>query len=405
MGQGIATTIARKKQTAKGTPASGSGAQYIRRATGMFTKAKDTYSSQEIRSDQQHSGDKHGIGRSSGTINGELSAGTYGTELASILRKDMAATAEITGLSLTIAGSGPFTITRGSGDFLTGGVKIGDVVRITAGTYTGIARDINLLVTGVTATVLTVIVPNGKALSAQGPVASSTLTVIGKKSWVPTSGHTNDWYTFEEGFTDLAVPKYHLWPDQKPVKADISLPPTGIATIALAFLGLGVRTKNGSAQFTSVTAETTTELLTAVNGLILIGGATYVTATGLNFSIDGQAQPGEAVIGSNYVTDVQKGDVKVSGQVTLLHEDEVVSDLFDSENATSIIALVTDNDDDDADFICFVIPRVKVFGDDRDDGKKQIVRTYPFTAEINGTGGAALASHQTTISIQDSQAA
>jgi hypothetical protein len=50
------------------------------------------------------------------------------------------------------------------------------MVRITAGTYTGVARDINLLVTGVTATILTVLVPNGKTLSAQGPIATSTIT-------------------------------------------------------------------------------------------------------------------------------------------------------------------------------------------------------------------------------------
>jgi hypothetical protein len=48
--------------------------------------------------------------------------------------------------------------------------------------------------------------------------------------------------------------------------------------------------------------------------------------------------------------------------------------------------------------------RVKIFGDDADDGKKQIVRSYPFTAEINGAGGAALANDQTICSIQDSAA-
>jgi hypothetical protein len=41
---------------------------------------------------------------------------------------------------------------------------------------------------------------------------------------------------------------------------------------------------------------------------------------------------------------------------------------------------------------------------DDDDGEKQIVGTYNFTAAINGAGGAALANNQTIISIQDSQA-
>ncbi len=48
---------------------------------------------------------------------------------------------------------------------------------------------------------------------------------------------------------------------------------------------------------------------------------------------------------------------------------------------------------------------VKLFGDAIDDGEaKELIRTYPFTAQLNGSGGASLADHQTIISIQDSAA-
>jgi hypothetical protein len=69
-------------------------------------------------------------GRIAGTLKGELSAGTYDLEFAALLRKDFAtAFTAITGASLTIAGSGPtYTVTRATGDFLTGGVKRGMVV-------------------------------------------------------------------------------------------------------------------------------------------------------------------------------------------------------------------------------------------------------------------------------------
>lgn len=400
--QGINKQLAYKKQSAKGTAASGSGGQLLRRETASFQKMKDTYSSNEINSHQQHVGDKHGIAKTQATINGNLSPLTYSALLASLLRKDLAATSAITGLSLTIAGSGPYTITRAAGDFLTGGVKIGDVARITAGTYTGTARDINLLVTGVTATVLTVRVVNGAALTAQGPVASSTLTIVGKKTWTPTTGHTSDYYTFEEWFADNSLS--HTYPDVQITKADIALPPTGNSTVALTALGLGQRTKGASQVLTSPTAETTTEILAAVNGLILINGTPLSTVTSFTMAIDGQSNHGDAVIGSNTVTDIQRGDIKVSGSFSVLYEDDTLGNLFDAETTTSMQVVITDNDDNDADFVAFALPSIKLFSDDADDGKKQLVRTYNFTAQYNGSGGAALANHATTISIQDSQA-
>ena len=57
-----------------------------------------------------------------------------------------------------------------------------------------------------------------------------------------------------------------------------------------------------------------------------------------------------------------------------------------------------------SDFVSFVIPRAKVMSDTTDDGKKQIVATYNFTAEINSSGGAALANDKTILGIQDSAA-
>lgn len=400
--QGLYKKLAYKKQSALGTAASGSGGQYLRRETATFKKAKDTFNSNEIVTHQQYTGDSYGPAKTEGQINGVLSPGTYAELIASICRKNMTATAAITGASLTIAGSGPYTITRAAGSWLTDGVKIGDVVRITAGTYTGTARDINLLVTGITATVLTVLVPNGSALTAQGPVASSTLTVIGKKSVVPATGHTNDYYTFEEWQNDLSLSR--TWPDSQIASADIAIPATGNATIQLNCLGLS-RTKGGAQVLTSPTAETTTAILAASNGMILINGARTLVGTSLSLKIDGQLAHGEPVIGSNVLSDIVKGDVKVSGSVTLQYDAETVSNLFDNETAVAIIGVLFADTSATSDFVGFTIPRAKLFGDDNDDGKKQIVMSVPFTAEYNSAGGAALANDAGIVAYQDSAAA
>lgn len=401
--QGVSKQLAFKKQSAKGTPASGASGQLLRRETATFKKMRDTYSANEITSHQQHTGDKHGIAKSDGVINGLLSPGTYPVLLASLLRKDMTATAAITGASITVAGSGPYTLTRAAGSYLTDGVKIFDVVRLTAGSFAAANLNKNLLVTGVTATVLTVIVVNASTMTAEGPIASATVTISGKKTRAPASSHTNDYYTFEEWFADIS--KSHTWPDKQIAKADISLPSTGNATINLTTMGLGTRTKGGSQVLTSPTAETSSEILAAISGIVLIGGTKYVTVTSASLSIDGGMTAGEAVIGSNVVTDNQRGTCKVNGTITILYEDDVVSDMCDNETATSLALIVAENSDADAEFVSFAMSRVKVFGDDVDDGKKQLIRSFPFTAEINGSGGAALANDQTIISIQDSLAA
>lgn len=401
--QGMYKTLAYKRQTALGTPASGSGAQYLRRENATFNLQKDRFNSNEITTHQQYSGDTYGVQRASGTVAGVVSPGTYKDFLGSLVRADFAAIPALTGLSLTIAaGSGStFTLTRATGDFLAGGIKIGHVVRITAGTYTGTARDINLLVTGVTATVLTLVVPNGSSLTAQGPIASSTVSVVGKTTKVPTTGHTNHYYTVEEWYNDLT--RSRLYTDMQVASASVSIPATGNATISMPMVGLG-RTKAGTQVFTTPAAETTTPILSAANGYILINGTRTLVATSMQLMIDGKVTHGEPVIGTNRLSDVVRGEVMVSGTVTVQFDDETISDLFVNETPITIVAVLFANSTATSDFISFVIPRVKLFGDDVDDGKKQIVATIPFTAELNSAGGASLATDQTIISMQDSAA-
>lgn len=398
--QGIFKTLAYKKQTAKGSAASGSGGQLLRRETATFNTAKAAYSANEINSHQQHTGDKHGIKTINGSISGLVSPATYGVLLASLLRKDVAAVSAISSLSLTIAASGSdYTITRGSGDFLTGGIKVGHVVRLTGGSLAAANVGKNLVVLGVTATVLTVRVLNESSMTAEGPIASCTVTVTGKVTYTPTSSHTNDYYTFEEWFDD--IDRSHLYSDCQIAQADIACPGTGNATIGLTVLGIG-DSPGASQILTSPTAETTTEILAAVNGMIFVGGTRQTAVTNFTMSISGNMAAGEAVIGSNTISDIVKGKVNVSGTFNAVFQDDTLQTIFTGETATSIIVVIAENDDADADFISFSLPRVKIMSADKDDGQKQIVRTYNFTAEINGSGGAALANHQTILQLQDS---
>ncbi|CAB4194521.1 hypothetical protein UFOVP1254_101 [uncultured Caudovirales phage] len=402
--QGINKLTVYKAQSALGVPATGAGGKVLRRKTSVASKKRATYENDEIVQHQQSTGVNLGTSSSDWNFDGLLSPGTYSDFMASMLRKAFVATAAITGISMTIAGTAAaWTLTRGAGDYLAGGVKIGDVVRITAGTYANaVNRDNNILVTGVTALVLTGVTLNGSLLIAEGPIATSTVTVVGKKTIAPLTAHTDILFTIEEWYADLS--KSELFPDLRIGSVDIGLPASGNATVKLASQGLGVRT-NGIAQvLTSPAAATTSPVLTSVRGLLRVGGAATTVVTGVTFSIKTNLTVEGPIVGSDFAPDMARGRIMVSGQITGLFDSTTLRDLFDAETVTSLAIVMAADSANAAEFVCFSMSALKFTGTDPDDGEKAIIRTYPFTAQINANGGASLANDQTILSIQDSLA-
>lgn len=401
--QGINKITAYKAQSALGAPAIGAGGQILRRKTSVAEVNRATYVNDEIVQHQQSMGVNLGTASSVWTFDGLLSPGTYAALFAGLMRKIFTATAALTGLSLTIAGTGPYTITRAAGDFLAGGLKNGDVFRITAGTFAnGVNRDNNIVITGVTALVITGITLNNSALIAEGPIAASTVTVMGKKTLVPLSGHTDTLFTIEEWYADIS--KSELFPDIRIGQADIGLPASGNATVKLATQGLGVRTANVTQQLTTPAPATTSPVLTSVRGILLAGGARSQVVTGVTLTIKTALTPEGPVVGSNYAPDMARGRIEVSGQFTALFDSTVFRDMFDAETVTSLVCVMATDTTNLADFVAFSVSAMKLTDAAPDDGEKAIVRTYPFTAQLNAAGGAALANDQTILTIQDSLA-
>lgn len=398
--QGIRKTLAYKKQSALGTAATGSGGQLLRRRTASFNLTRETYENDEIVSHQQSTGATAGLRRAAGRVDGLLSPGTYKDFIAAALRKDFVATTAITGLSVTIAGTGPtYTITR-SASWMTDGIKIGDVIRLSVGSLNAANIAKNLLIVNLTSTVATVIPLNGVALVAEGPVTGTTVTVIGKKSWAPISGHTDDWFTFEQFYADLT--RSELFTDVKPGSINFGLPATGNANIALDFVGLN-RTLGNAQVLTSPTVETTTPVVSAVTGALAVGNS-ITLITGAQVTLSGGINEGEAEVGSNFASDVQRGRIAVSGSFTAKFRSADLQTAFDDQSTTYLILALPADSTATSDFVTLVMPKIKIMSDEADDGEKEIVRTYNFTAEIQGAGGASAAHHQTIMSVQDSQA-
>ena len=101
---GVFKQVAIKEETSYGVlPTVATGAQLLRRVDASFNLTKDTYESSEIRADLQTADMRHGVSRVAGTLNGELSPGSYSPYLAAVLKRDFAAVTSINPLSRSIS--------------------------------------------------------------------------------------------------------------------------------------------------------------------------------------------------------------------------------------------------------------------------------------------------------------
>lgn len=398
---GVFKQVAYKVEATFGAVPAASGAQLLRRTSSDLSLKKDTYQSNEIRTDFQVADFRHGVRRVAGKLSGELSPKTYADFIGAALKRDFAAITALTAVSLTIAGSGPtYTVTRAAGDWLASGLKVGHVVRLSVGSLNAANINKNLLIVDMTATVLTVIPLNGVALVAEGPITGCTITAPGKATYIPTTGHTDKSFSIEHWFAD--VPASEVFAGCKIDRVGLTLPPTGMATVDLDLMGKDM-TPSASQYFTSPTAVTTTGSLAAVNGILRVGGATIATVTGLTLEID-PSFSGDPVVGSNTIPNLFPGKVKVGGQFTAYFDSTTLRDAFVNETEIDLIAAFTSDNTATADFIAIALPRLKIGDASKSDGDGGIVGTYPFTALLNNAGGTGIKTEKTTVQMQDSAA-
>lgn len=393
---GVAKQVRYKKETTWGVAAGATGGQLLRRVTSDLDLNKETYQSAEIRTDYQISDFRHGVRSVQGSINGELSPDTYSEFFAAALRKDFVAGATTgAGTTYAVAGTGT-TFTDSSNGFVTDGFVVGNVVKAT-GFTTANNNDHYCLVTGVAAGTLNIAPLDGVALSDEAAGDTVTIEVVGKISYTPETGHTDDSFSIEHFYDDIN--QSELFTGCKVNSIGVSLPPTGMSTIAIGFMGKDVTT-NTSEYFTTPTATTNTGILASVNGIAYAIGARQTVLTGLTINIAGNMTM-EPVVGSNTYPDIFEGRVVVSGELSAYFENGTLRDAFLDEDEVSLMFVFTTDNSAAPNFISFTMPRVKLGGASKDDGEKGLIQTIPFQALFNDSGTGA---SKTTLLVQDSAA-
>lgn len=398
--KGTALQVAYKKETAFGTIAGNTGGKLLRRVTANFNSNVDFVESGEIRVDRQVADYRGTTESADGSLNGELSAGSYSEFFGAICAKDFASAPTAASLSVTIAASGSlYSVTRAAGSWITDGFSVGNVFRLTGGTLNVANSGKNLVIAAVTATILTVSVLNGSTLVAEGPIASVTATAAGKVTSVPLTAHTDNSYTIENWYSDIA--QSETFTGLKVNSVAVQLPATGLTTIDIGFAGKSL-TQTGTTQyFTSPTAQSTTGIMAAANGVMLANGVPVALITSADFTID-RATENAVAVGSKSVQDIFTGKVKVSGNLSIYFTDATFRDYFRNETPVSLVMTLSADSTGTSDFISFTLPKVKLGSFTKADAELGITASASFMALLNSTTTGGLPA--TTIAIQDSQA-
>ncbi len=397
--KGVAKKVAYKKEIAGqwGVIATPTGAKYLRRVTANFNLTKETYESNEIRTDYQVSDMRHGVRSTEGSLNGELSPTSYADFMASVVARNFTPGVSVTGLSVTIAQSGNFvTVARAAGSWLTDGFKVGNTIALEGAGLNINNADNNLVIASLNALTITAVPTSGTPFVPEGPIASVTAAVRGQLTYAPLTGHTDDSYTIEEFYSDIN--QSEVYTGMKVGSMAVQLPATGLVTVDFSFMGKNLEQTGTTQYFTNPTPAGNDGIFAAVSGALVVNGVPSALITSMDFTVDRGLEAAN-VVGSNFAAEVFTGRIRVTGNFSTYFQDGIFRGYFDDEDVISLVVALSTSEDPDADVVTFTMPRVKVGSAGKNDGEMGIVQDHSFTALLNSNTANGLA--ETTIVIQD----
>lgn len=394
----VGTTIAYKAETDFGSAPGATSAKYLRRVSTGLNLAKDSFASNEVRSDQEVADLRHGGRSARGNIDGELSTETYDDFLEAVLRGTWAAGVSAapaqfaTGLTIATAGGNTTFTFAGSGNLLTIGFKAGDVIRCTGLTATANNAK-NLRVTAVTSTTLTV--AGTHATQAQQS-SGWAVAVAGRKLMTGVEKRS---FHIEQRYDDAGV--YELFSGVRINGATIGIQPNGMATISFDMMG-----QNGvpsdAAYFTTPTAETTTGVLSGVDGTMRVGSADLAILTGLQINVTNNLSM-PPVIGSVIAPEIFYGRKVITGSLSAFLADETLLAAFSAETEVAIAALIAGAGSEPKPFLHLFMPRVKLSGGTKTVGPDGgVIVQYPFQALLPTGAGSGTQFDAASLVIQRS---
>jgi len=386
-----------KVQSAKGTQANGSGAKVLRQTGGQGGRmSKAAIESREVRRDGMSTRGRHGLQRSNGNYTSELSMGTFDDIFEAVMRgtfgsADLAITEATSGGPTEITTTAS-TIVGNTGSWITVGLRVGDVIRLTGHSTAG-NNSRNLRITGLTATTITV--AETLTLNAVADTAF-TITRPGRVLINPAAGSlVKRYFTIEEHEYDLD--RSELFTDCSWGSFRLSMQPNSNIMLDTSWVGTGQfdAAASGSSPHFTTPSTTTSVPLAVVEAAIRMGTTDIVDLTSLDITVDIRpSAPDTFGSASKFVADVFNGSMMVSMNLSMLRKDLLAVADFIAETPLSLHVMASENETAPADFFSLFVPNFTLGSVDKSALAKeggprtQSISIPPALVGIDGAGGA-----------------
>lgn len=351
------------------TPASdpgASGGQILRHVSHNLSLAKEAYAGEEIRTDKQRPMEKHGTRRVPGTVNGLLSPKTQeewleaalgGTWSAAVISANQS---DFTSVSASNPGS---SFTFAAGNPVTKGFRASDIVRFTNLSDTD-NNSKNFVVLGFSGTQNRImsVYPAPDTMTAD---TSFSLVTVGRSLIMPSSAHVKRKLAVEVYNSDGDIAR--LFTEGRVAGFTLQMAPNQDAQIN--FTGAWRNRKHFSAGsapfFTAPTAETTTEIISSMDGLLVLNGAVVAITTGLTINFNRAPSQPAQLHTQGLTPGTVLANAVINGEFTAFLADTTFMDLFDDQTTLKatefgLIAYLPADDSAAAAGMTFFLPRVKI---------------------------------------------
>lgn len=374
--------VSYKSESSYGVLAGASGAKAFRPNSGSLTLTKEPIRSNENRRDGMTTRGRHGSRAVAGSYACDLSLGSFDDLIEAAFRGTFEtalviteATAGLTSITTTTS-----TIVASAGSWITAGLRVGDVIRLTNHSSAG-NNSRNLRITGLTASTITV----AETLTLNA-VADTSFTITRPKKLI--QGVTNRSFTFEEHEADIDGSE--VFKGVRVGSLQIQLQPNGNCILTFGLVGQDMEVMTGASApyFTSPT-EYVSVAMTSVEAAIRIGSADVLDVSSIDLTLNLNAA-GVPVVGSNVTPDVFTNLATIEGSITALKSDVTRSQQFLDETVLSLHLMFTEPETAPQDFCAFFLGNFTLATATKGELGSDNARTQTFTLlpGVDERGGA-----------------
>jgi Phage tail tube protein len=371
-------------QSGFGVGATGAGGKILRQTGGTPGRlSKAAIQSKEIRQDAQPVKGRHGLqATTGGPYSLELSLQSVDDIIQAVLRGTWDTEITLTSANFTSLTYGANQIVFNTGNPITSGFRVNDVIELTAAEDTANKLK-NLRLAALSSTAIT---------TAETLIVDATADTMaqlkrrGRKVIMPPAGSlVNRYFTVEEWESDIAAGRVFqdcFWKSFK-----ISMAPNGLVAFEPTWVGSGVMTVNntGTPALTSPTLPANPPMA-ALDATLRLGGVDVADIVSFDLTVDnGAVAP--AVVGAKTSPTVMPGLNQVSMNLTILQKDMSYISGHLNETGYSLSFRAVPNMAEPKDFISFNVPNFSLGGADISPMSTQGGRAHCHNRGACGAGG------------------